>query len=47
MGVPALEAPSIAFYRALGAQGWTDWTTDRLAGDRLAQTTADAPAIQP
>ena len=44
------NAPSIAFYRALGAQGLTDWTTDRLAGDRLAQTTAAArggPCIPP
>lgn len=40
------NAPSIAFYRAMGAQGLADWTTYRLAGERLVQMAAGAPAIQ-
>ncbi len=31
------NAPSIAFYRGLGAQGMDDWTTQHLDGDALAK----------
>lgn len=31
------NAPSIAFYRALGAVGMEDWTVQRLQGDTLAR----------
>lgn len=30
------NAPSIAFYRSLGAQPMSEWTTQRMAGDQLA-----------
>lgn len=30
------NAPSIAFYRSVGAVGMEEWTTQRLAGDALA-----------
>ena len=42
-GYPRLEwtvldwnAPSIAFYRSVGAAGMAEWTTQRLTGDALA-----------
>ena len=31
------NAPSIAFYRALGAVGMADWTVQRLQGDTMAR----------
>jgi GNAT superfamily N-acetyltransferase len=31
------NAPSIAFYRSLGAVGMEDWTVQRLQGDVLAR----------
>ena len=31
------NAPSVAFYRALGAVGMEDWTVQRLQGDVLAR----------
>lgn len=31
------NAPSIAFYRSLGAVGMEDWTVQRLQGDTLAR----------
>ncbi|WP_235038129.1 GNAT family N-acetyltransferase [Microbacterium sp. 18062] len=34
------NAPSIAFYRSLGAAPMDDWTTQRLAGDDLAALAA-------
>lgn len=30
------NAPSIAFYRSLGAEPMSEWTTQRMAGDQLA-----------
>ena len=30
------NAPSIAFYRSLGAEPMSEWTTQRMTGDRLA-----------
>ncbi|HEY1448839.1 MAG TPA: GNAT family N-acetyltransferase [Caulobacteraceae bacterium] len=37
------NAPSIAFYDALGAEALTGWTTRRLAGEALARLAGDAP----
>jgi GNAT superfamily N-acetyltransferase len=36
--------PSIGFYRALGAQSLDEWTTFRLAGERLRELAGSAPA---
>ncbi|HEY5290132.1 MAG TPA: GNAT family N-acetyltransferase [Caulobacteraceae bacterium] len=35
------NAPSIAFYDALGATALTDWTTRRLTGEALTRLAAD------
>lgn len=34
------NAPSLAFYRSLGAQPMDDWTTQRLTGDGLSELAA-------
>lgn len=34
------NAPSIAFYRSLGAVGMDEWTTQRVTGDALARLAA-------
>ncbi len=34
------NAPSIAFYRSLGAEPMDEWTTQRLSGDALAALAA-------
>ncbi|HHH27326.1 MAG TPA: GNAT family N-acetyltransferase, partial [Polyangiaceae bacterium] len=34
--------PAIGFYRALGAEPQSDWTTFRLTGDALAALAAEA-----
>lgn len=34
------NTPSIDFYRAMGAVGMDEWTTQRLAGDALARVAA-------
>ncbi|NRB71096.1 MAG: GNAT family N-acetyltransferase [Xanthomonadales bacterium] len=39
--------PSLAFYRALGAQEMEDWTRFRLAGDALEALARQAPAPKP
>ena len=31
------NAPSIAFYQSLGAEGLTEWTTWRLSEDKIRQ----------
>lgn len=31
------NAPSIAFYRSIGAEPMSEWTTQRLSGERLAE----------
>ena len=38
------NAPSIAFYRALGARAMDDWTTYRFSGEELAALAADGDA---
>ncbi len=38
------NAPSLAFYRGLGASARTDWIPHRLAGRPLATLAAEAPA---
>lgn len=38
------NAPSLAFYRGLGAGARTDWIPHRLAGRALAALAAEAPA---
>ena len=35
MSPAAWNAPSIAFYRKLGATGMDEWTVQRLEGDAL------------
>ncbi|MFN8637611.1 MAG: GNAT family N-acetyltransferase [Chloroflexota bacterium] len=37
--------PSIQFYRALGAVGMDEWTTNRVDGDALARLAGQAPEI--
>lgn len=37
------NAPAIGFYRVLGAAPMAEWTTFRLAGDRLAALAGDGP----
>jgi GNAT superfamily N-acetyltransferase len=38
------NAPSIAFYRSLGATAMDDWTVFRLTGDAMRELGATAPA---
>jgi len=40
------NAPSIAFYRSLGAVGLDDWTTFRLEGEALARVAAAGHAVR-
>ena len=40
------NAPSIAFYRSLGAVGLDDWTTFRLEGEALARVAAAGEAVR-
>ena len=37
------NAPSIGFYRSLGAEPMDEWTTMRLSGSALGSLAADAP----
>ena len=40
------NAPSIAFYRSLGAVGLDDWTTFRLEGEALARVATAGHAVR-
>ena len=40
------NAPSIAFYRSIGAEPMSDWTTQRLTGDALALLATSGGAVR-